>query len=125
MDVEAPEHLERLRALSFIKAACLVHRPSADSPTALFERAPRNAAYRPPIQDHVARILDAGVVEESSTPISMYDQSCLLLTLSLKPGTAAPFVVAVIAAGEGGEEKCRELLLSVSSDYWFGSRFFK
>ncbi|HEX2830598.1 MAG TPA: hypothetical protein VHP37_29945 [Burkholderiales bacterium] len=124
MDVESPEHLERLRGQPEVKAAALRFGPDSAAEVR-FERASRNALYWPPIQGVLDRIASTGCVAPLQQECVVYGRPCWLLATSLASSPQAPFAVAVVSADGAPVEVLLELLKRVSYDYWFGSHFFK
>ncbi|MFN0184790.1 MAG: hypothetical protein ACKVQR_13330 [Aquabacterium sp.] len=125
MDVESPEHLERLRQQPEVKAALLLRGPLAGADQCRFERAAKNTLYWPAIEDLALRMRAEGrsqVVREERT---FYGRPCWLLAICLSPAADGPFTIAVVAADSEPAEVLEALLQRVSRDYWFGSRFFK
>ena len=124
MDVESPEHLERLRSQPEVKAALL--RAGADSDAEVrFERAPRNSLYWSAVQNLLEGCASTGPFPELRQECVVYGRPCWLLVTSLEPSPRAPCTIAVVAADGAPMDVLLELLRSVSRDYWFGSYFFK
>ena len=124
MDVESPEHLERLRSQPEVKAAVL--RLGSDSTDEVrFERSSKNSLYWPPIEGLLDRFASTGYVFPLQEACVVYGRPCWLLATRLASSARAPFAVAVVAADGAPVEVLLELLQRVSGDYWFGSYFFK
>jgi hypothetical protein len=125
MDVQSPEHLERLRDQPEIKAALLRLRPTPTSSEARFERARKNTLYWPPIEALSAHLLSTGRAQEIRENCEIYGRPCLLLATSLVQSPNAPYAIALAAADGAPVETLLAILRSVSHDYWYGSYFFK
>lgn len=125
MDIESPDHLERLRAEGAIKAVCLVERPGGGGRTVRFERSAKNRLYWPLIEERLALLLGSAQVEDAAEVREVYGQACVVLVVSLRPGTAAPFAVAVVAGDREVAGSVVGVIRDVTRDYWFGSTFFK
>ena len=69
--------------------------------------------------------MTTGTVNDLVETHTFYGRPCWLLTVSLKPGSMAPFGIAVAAADGAPLEQLQELLRKVTRYYWFGSYFFK
>ncbi len=125
MDVESPEHLERLRELPQIKFALL--RLRAGSPPEIrFERSARNTAYGPPVEALAADFIAARQPRELCTHIEVYGRPCWLIATLLVPRTDSPYAIAIAAADDGADlETLVGRLRQVCHDYWYGSTFFK
>ena len=123
MDVESPEHLERLRDQPEIKAVLLRQRPVADASECRFERSAKNKDYWPPIEALAASIAASGRVDEASTSLTIYGRPCWLLATALNP--VGPYAIAVTAADGASVEDLVAVLQTVTDHYWFGSSFFK
>lgn len=125
MDVEFQKHLERLRDQSEVKVALLRQSFDAAGPEVRFERAAKNLLYWPAV-DHLANhFLSIGRAEEVREQREFYGRPCWLLATLLAPSAKAPYSIAVAAADGAPVQVLVTLLQSVSSDYWFGSTFFK
>lgn len=125
MDIESPEHLERLRNQPEIKAAYLRFYPAAGSPEVRFERAPKNTLYWPAIELLLARFLAIGHPEEICEPHAFYARPCWLLATTNGAAHQPSYVIAVAAADGAPVADLVALLRDVSYDYWNGSSFFK
>ena len=125
MDVQSPEHLERLRDQPEIKAALLRKQLAPEATEVRFERAAKNTLYWPPIDELAARFLSAGCTQPIEERLRIYGQPYLLLATALSPAPHAPYVIAVVAFGGAPVETLRALLQAVTRDYWYGSYFFK
>lgn len=125
MDVESPEHLERLRDRPEIKAALLYLHPVLPSTPVWFERSAKNALYRDAIEGLAARLRATGRVEDGDERLELYGRPCRLLTTLLAPSAESPFAFAVVSAEGAPIEALQTLLRAVTHDYWFGSTFFK
>jgi hypothetical protein len=123
MDIESPEHLERLRDQPEVKAALLRKRPVADASECRFERNTKNNAYWPPIEDSAAGVLASARVEEACRALTIYGRPCWLIVTALNP--VGPYAIAVTAADGASVEDLVALLRKVTEHYWFGSSFFK
>ena len=123
MDIESPQHLERLRDQPEIKAALLRERPAAGASECRFERSAKNNAYWPPIEDFAAGVLASARVDEGCRPVTVYGRPCWLLATALNP--VVPYAIAVTAADGASVDDLAALLRKVTHDYWFGSSFFK
>ncbi len=125
MDVESPEHLERLRNLPEIKAALLRFRLDSPATEARFERVSKNVLYWPAIESLSQRFVSTGHAVPVQEEHQIYGRPCWLLAVVLAPSSDAPFTIAVAAADAAPVETLTALIQSVSRDYWFGSYFFK
>lgn len=126
MDVESPEHLERLRDLKPIKAALLLFRADSPKQQARFERTARNPDYWPHLEALHAQFVAAGAPQESCTPITVYGQACWLISTLNAPRPDSHFSIAVASAVEGADvDSIVTRLRAVCGDYWYGSSFFK
>lgn len=125
MDIESPDHLERLRNQSEIKAALLRPWIAHDAREARFERAAKNRLYWPPIENLSRRFLDAGRAEELCEGCQIYGQPCWLLACVLAPSPKAAYVIALASADGAPVDLLQALLRDVCRDYWHGSYFFK
>jgi hypothetical protein len=123
MDVESPEHLERLRDQPEIKAVLLRERPAAEASECRFERSAKNKDYWPPIEALAASVVASGHVDEACTSLTVYGRPCWLLATALNP--VGPYAIAVTAADGASVDDLAALLRKVTHDYWFGSSFFK
>lgn len=125
MDVESPEHLERLRDLKPIKVALLVFRAGPSRQVARFERTARNPDYWPFIEAVHAQIAATGAAQESCTSITVYGQPCWLICTLNAPRPDSHFSLAVVSAEGADLENVVTRLRAVCQDYWYGSSFFK
>ena len=125
MDIESPEHLERLGDQPEIKAALLREGPAPEATEARFERAAKNRLYWPPIETLSTRFLAAGRSEEIRESVELYGRPCWLLATRIAESTEAPYAIAVAAADGAPVDALLALLREVSHDYWHGSSFFK
>lgn len=125
MDIESPDHLERLRNQSEIKAALLRPWIAHDAKEARFERAAKNRLYWPPIENLSRRFLDAGRTEQVCEGCQIYCQPCWLRAIALAPSPKAAYVIALAGAEGASVDALLDLLRSVCHDYWHGSDFFK
>ena len=125
MDIESPDHLERLRNQSEIKAALLRPWIAHDAKEARFERAAKNRLYWPPIANLSRRFLDAGRAEEVCEGLQLYGRPCWLLACVLAPSPDAVYVIALVGADGAPVDLLQALLRDVCRDYWHGSYFFK
>ncbi len=125
MDVESPDHLERLRDQPEIKAALLRFGPGPASAEARFERAARNTLYWPAVEQLSARFLAAAGSEEVTESREFYGRPCWLLATRLAASAESPYAIAVAAADGAPLAALVALLRRVGNDYWRGSDFFK
>jgi hypothetical protein len=125
LDIESPDHLERLRDQPEVKVALLRRRPDAIDTEARFERAAKNTRYWPAVDELAERFRIAGRAEEVAIEQAFYGKPCWLMATVLAPAADAPFAIAVAAAVGLSASALVELLRDVSRDYWFGSSFFK
>jgi hypothetical protein len=125
MDVESPDHLERLRDQPDVKVALLRQRPEASASEARFERTAKNALYWPAVERLAARFIEQGHAADLQEPCEFYGRPCWLLATKLAPADDAPYAIAVAASDGASAAGLVALLQDVSRDYWFGSTFFK
>ena len=125
MDIESPDHLERLRNQSEIKAALLRPWIAHDAKEARFERAAKNRLYWPPIENLSRRFLDSGRTEQVCQGYQIYGQPCWLLAIALAPSPKAAYAIALAGAQGASADAMLDQLRSVCHDYWHGSDFFK
>lgn len=125
MDVESPEHLERLRDQPEIKAALLRLQPAWPTSEARFERVAKNTLYWPLIDSLAARFVAAGQAAPVQEKHEIYGRPCWLLAVPLSPAADAPFTIAIAAAEGASTEALVTVLETVTRNYWFGSSFFK
>jgi len=125
MDVQSPEHLERLRDQIAFKAALLRRHPDPAVGEARFERSPKNTHYWPPIEQLAAHFAASGLVQETLEEHTLYGRPCWLLATSLAPSPNSPYAIAVAAADSAPPDALLSLLRDVTHDYWYGSSFFK
>lgn len=125
MDIESPEHLERLRDQPEIKAALLRSWMAHDAREARFERAAKNRLYWPAIENLGRRFLDAGRAEEVCKGLQLYGRPCWLLACVLAPSPKAAYVIALAGAEGAPVDVLQAVLRDVCRDYWHGSYFFK
>lgn len=125
MDVESPEHLERLRDLPQIKVALL--RIWVETPPAVrFERSARNTDYWPPVEALAADFIATQQPRETCTDIDVYGRPCWLISTLLAPKASSPYAIAITAADDGADlDTLVGRLRQVCHDYWYGSHFFK
>lgn len=123
MDVESPEHLERLRDQAEIKAVLLREQPVAGAAECRFERSAKNKDYWPAIEALAASVVASGRADEACTSLTVYGRPCWLLATALNP--VGPYAIAVTAADGASVEDLVAVLRKVTDHYWFGSYFFK
>lgn len=125
MDVESPEHLERLRARPEYKVA-MVRMGIADGHAeARFDRAPRHADYWPPLLALLDRLQHLGAPIETCEPVEVYGRPCWLLATALVATPTSPCALAVVAADGEPAEELAERLRDVCHNHWYGSYFWK
>jgi hypothetical protein len=125
VDIESPQHLERLRDQPEIKAALLRSWMALDAREVRFERAAKNRLYWPPIENLSRRFLDAGCAERVCDGQQIYGRPCWLLANVLAPSPNAAYVIALASADGAPLDVLQALLREVCHDYWHGSYFFK
>ena len=125
MDVESPEHLERLRDLKPVKVALLQFHVEMPGRGVRFERSARNAAYWPHVEALHARQVTAMRADEGRSSLVVYGRDCWLISTLLAPRHDSPFALAVATADGVDADDIVTTLRSVCHDYGYGSTFFK
>ena len=125
MDVQSPEHLEKLRDYPEIKAALVCFRFEQPEEVARFERSPKNALYWGPIEEVVERFRRVGAIAEVRETISVYGRPCTLIATAIAVSPHSPYAIAVVAAVDAPVDDLVSALHTATHDYWYGSTFFK